>query len=447
MIKKNKVKLIRVNLLSPVLPRIKATKDWLYRYIKYFRLGRFKDRTRVPRKWWFPVLSLKINRDENERKRQHEETSRTVNRALIGLTVFCLFCVLTLSTSDLVLLTTDAVIKLPFANIEVDFNTFIVIAPIILTGLLIYLHIFYGHLRLIDKPEEDSQMPVLFNLPYRGAQILSLFLIYWQTPFVLAFFFWKSIPQPNAAVPFFVMIITTAILVFIQIRRRHAEYRSKNRYLWYIIIYLIFVFIDKSIVTLQGKPIYNSFLGEHIKIHQIKILHPLFVFPFKRKLQLEGADLSKVNLEGFNLSQSDLRNVNLSHAQISGAFLEQADLRGANLTSVVGRGTHFTEADLEQAIIEKANLERAVFNQANLRNASLKGANLRRAMFRRSILIKVILVEADLREADLSYANLLKSDLTNAKLDGAFIKHTILKQPVSKASGPSQEQKKSMERK
>lgn len=87
-------------------------------------------------------MPLKINRDENERKRQHEETSRTTRRAMLGLTALCLFCVLALSAGDVKLLATNAAIKLPFANVEVDFKTFLVTAPIMLTCLLFYLHIF-----------------------------------------------------------------------------------------------------------------------------------------------------------------------------------------------------------------------------------------------------------------------------------------------------------------
>ena len=449
-ISEEQIKLISVNLLFPDPKELKI-KRFKLKEKKYMESmfpqktlsEKLKDRAKTPAKWWFPILPIKINRDEDERKRQHEETSRTVRRAMLGLTALCLFCVLALSAGDVKLLTTNAAIKLPFANVEVDFKTFLVTAPIMLTGLLIYLHIFFGHLRLIDKPEEGSQLPVLFNLPYRNAQLLSLFMLYWQAPLVLAFFYWKSIPQPNAATPFFVLLFTTFFMVFLQIRRRKAEYRYQNRYLWFLLIYLIFVFIDKSIVLFQGKPVSNSFLGEHVKIYKVKILYPLLTFPFARELQLAGADLSKSNLEGFNLNHADLRNANLSQAQISGAFLEKADLQGAIMTGVVARWSQFTGADLSHAVIEGANLEAAVFNNANFYSAKLKGANLRRAQFRRAVLVNASLVETDMRDADLNHANLFKADLTGAKLDRSILENTILKKERSSPNAPKQKQKKS----
>lgn len=514
MMSEKQLKLIRINILFPDNIKLKIKRFELREKRKHLEsyhpefskntlLGRFKDRTKAPGKWWFPVLPLKINRDENELKRQHEETSRTVRRALLVLTAFCLFCVLALSAGDVKLITTNASIKLPFANIEVDFKTFIITAPIMLTLLLVYLHIFYGHLRLIDKPDEGSQLPVLFNLPYRNAQLLSNFMLYWQVPLVLVFFYWKSIPQPGAAVPFFVMLFTMFFMVFLQIRRRSAEHRYRNRKLWFILIYLIFVFIDKSIVIVQGKPVSNSFLGENVKICRVKILHPLLTFPFNRKLQLAGANLSKTNLEDFNLSHADLRNANLSQARISGAFLERADLEGATMMDMVARGTHFTGADLSHANIDSANLEEAVFNSATLSEAILNNANLSRARIsgaflekaklrgavmtsvvargsqftgadlshtniersdlegavfnsanlykanlnganlRGALFINASLVEADICDAELDYAYFLKADLTNAKLDRSLQKNTTLKKKKSPAAAPNRTQKKS----
>jgi len=422
--------MICVNLLEPRRKyEITGIKGKLYYLTK-----RVKNRDMAPRMWWFPVMKLKINKDEVALKRQHEETSRTVRRGILGLTALCLFCILTLSVSDITLLTTNAVIKLPFANVEVSFRTFLATAPLMLTCLLVYLQIFYGHLRLIDKPDEDSQLPALFNLPYKSAQLLSHFLIYWQAPIVLAFFTWKSLPQPNAAVPFFVMLITTAFLVFLQIRRRRASYRYKNRYLCLILIYILLVFVDKSIVMFQGKPISNSFLGK-----KGTIFYPIFGFPFQRNLKLSGEDLSNANLDYFNLSNADLSNANLSNARLTGAFVEYANLRHAILNSVVAQKGNFTGADLYKASIQNARFEEAVFDGANLRNAQIKDSNLRKAFLQYANLIKANLTGTDMRDADLRNANLLKADLTNTKLEGANLKGTILTKPIT---APTQTKKK-----
>ena len=354
------------------------------------------------------------------------------------MTAFSLFCILALSASDIALLTTNAKIKVPFANVEVAFRNFIVFAPVMLMGLLIYLHIFYGHLRLIDAPDVDSQLPVIFNFQYRSARILSSFLLYWQAPIVLVVFYWKSIPQPNSVFIFFFMLITIFYLIFLQIRRCPGERRKRqNPLLWFILLYISIVFADKIIVLVQGKSVSNSFIGK-----QNSVLNIIFGLPYQRKLQLAGANLADADLSGFDLSYAYMRNVNMKGAKLSRANMDHADLSGANLISIKASYARFYEANFSDAIMNEANLEGSVLSQANLRNASLRKANLRFAIIQGADLSGAIMIKADLRDADFTRAILINVNLTGCKTEGAFIRGEKLSDFISPISTTSNKESK-----
>jgi hypothetical protein len=114
------------------------------------------DPDKRPRIWWFPPSS---RRDDvlrvSEAARQdyhkvvqqaHEKFSETVQRAMLSLLGFALFCLLiTFSAPDSTLLVADPTIKMPFADVQVSFQSFLILAPSLLIIVTLYLHIFYGY--------------------------------------------------------------------------------------------------------------------------------------------------------------------------------------------------------------------------------------------------------------------------------------------------------------
>jgi hypothetical protein len=105
---------------------------------------RLADRTKWPRNWWWPAPK-KIDLSEEDWKKQHDEISKALNKLLLVLIGFCFFCGLALGKPDRYLLASDAMIKLPFADTELSFVTFLIIAPLVLTALSFYLHFFVGY--------------------------------------------------------------------------------------------------------------------------------------------------------------------------------------------------------------------------------------------------------------------------------------------------------------
>jgi hypothetical protein len=76
----------------------------------------------------------------------HEKFSETVRLTMLSLLGFALFCLLiTFSTPDSSLLVADPTIKMPLADVQVSFQSFLILAPFLLIVVTLYLHIFYGY--------------------------------------------------------------------------------------------------------------------------------------------------------------------------------------------------------------------------------------------------------------------------------------------------------------
>jgi hypothetical protein len=105
---------------------------------------RLADREKWPRQWWWPVPE-ELNLSDETWRKQHDEISKAINKLLLVLIGFCFFCGLALGAPDRSLLASDARIKLPFADTEISFVSFLFVAPLVLTALSFYLHIFAGY--------------------------------------------------------------------------------------------------------------------------------------------------------------------------------------------------------------------------------------------------------------------------------------------------------------
>jgi len=146
---------------------------------------RLADRTRWPRKWWRP-LSEKIELTDEELKRQHDEVSKAIDKLLLALIGFSVFCELALGAPDRSLLASDAQIQLPFANNSISFVAFLIIGPLVLIAFSFYLHIFVGYWIALSRQVQSNLsrpglgstnrgLPFVFNLQGRTAAWLSSF--------------------------------------------------------------------------------------------------------------------------------------------------------------------------------------------------------------------------------------------------------------------------------
>lgn len=186
---------------------------------------------------------------------------------------------------------------------------------VVFTALAFYIHIFVGYWIDLERnrpgvhssERPHPELPFIFNLEYRTPTWLSYFLFYWLVPIMLALFFWRASPRPQAPA---LMLFTSCLLpvfLFLQLRRRSDRtHRIGTFVLWFAFVCSILGTIWASSTLLSG------------------------VWP-ARILYLPDVDLNKQDLRFLNIRKAHLTRANLSGANLSGANLTGANLTGANL--------------------------------------------------------------------------------------------------------------------
>ncbi len=350
-------------------------------------ISRLADRTRWPRKWWYPVVTVPED-DIEALNEDHAETSKTVRKTMFTIIGYSLFCLLALGQPDIQLIANNATIKLPFANVDVSYREFLLIGPTILLVLFAYLHIFVGYWVILSRVPKIKRVPFLFNLPFTGARITSAFLLYWLVLLVLLVFSWKTLPHSSGSLMRLVTILVALVIIGLQIRRCPENRREGNNKRWCLGAFLFFAMW------------LSQYLGTSERY--------LFTSPI-RALNLYKANLSNQDLKGVILNQADLREADLSGADLSGAYLIQTNLIVADLSDANLRRVNLSDANLSDA-----NLRGVDLTWADLRGVDLSGANLSDANLRGVSLSDANLSDANLRGVDLSEIKLRVADLSGS---------------------------------
>ena len=322
-------------------------------------------------------------------QKQHDEVSRAINKLLLVLIGFCFFCALALGAPDRELLASDAQITLPFANAQISFVSFLVIAPLILTALSLYLHIFVGYWTALSgcRPASSSSdtsrsnLPFVFNLPYRTATWLSDVLFYWLVPITLSAFVWKTLPRSESSRLIVLASAFVMVFLFLQIRRR-PPLRSKfsSAFLWML---LLFSIVGTAYVALSKgfTPLHRQLRLRKADLRNQDLRFVNFVGAQMEEADLAGADLAFAQLNGAYLYSANLKGAKLHHADLTGAVLSFAQLKGADLSDAALRGAYLTSSDLTGGDLTGADLTKAILEGADLKAAHLSRADLNYARY------------------------------------------------------------------
>jgi hypothetical protein len=105
---------------------------------------------------------------------RHREVSESLNRSMLALLTFCLFCWLTLGSPDRMLIVDDPTIKVPFIDVALSFSSFLIVAPFLLVVFAIYLHVFFRERMELEAALVDHggsrRAATLFNLDSPAAR-------------------------------------------------------------------------------------------------------------------------------------------------------------------------------------------------------------------------------------------------------------------------------------
>ena len=337
---------------------------------------RLRDRNRWPRCWWWPVRSERAADKGTDWSTQHKEVSQTILRTMLTVVAYSAFCLFTLATPDSEIL--ENKIKIPFANMELNFIDFVFIGPAILVGLLVYLHIFVGYWHEIPSQTLGRPVPYLFNLEGKVPRFASSFLFYFLLPIVLYSFIYKAHPHTNTRFLELVAAIVTVGLVLLRIRRwedsQQDRRRTSYRLLWLALGCFVLVSVFDALSLIQQVVVRADRLETEPRSLRVRGLD--LAKQDLRKLDLARYDLTMANLQGANLQGLDLSNMDLSKANLRDANLEGARLVGSDLSHV-----HLGNSNLRNAILDSA-----LIRLVHLGDADLRGASLRDAFFENPLL-------------------------------------------------------------
>jgi len=305
----------------------------------------------------------------------HEKFSETVRLAMLSLLGLAFFCLLiTLGTPDSALLVADPTIKMPFADVQVSFHSFLILAPFLLIVVTLYLHIFYGywldleqnyqHLTRSRESNEPSieRLPMLFSLDHPVPRLLTTFIFYWLVPLVLLTITWKAMARAQWGVPLvFLTGLVTITLVFLQIRRCPASQRQLNRSRWGVMVLIAGCI---AAVTFKSSA---DLLDVNDEPWRWGARSKLVVVPqwLPRPLNIFRADLKDKWLARVNLRDADARFANFQGAALWGAALRDAALQGVDLREV---------QNLMQKQLQSANIDEHTRLPPNLQRPLPAGA-------------------------------------------------------------------------
>lgn len=405
---------------------------------------RLADRDKAPRQIWFP-LDERASYIEKGDEKQHGELSRSINRVVLVLVGYCFFCALALSTPDVSLIASGASIRVPFANTEVAFSSFLTLGPAVLLGIAFYLHIFVGQLaKLSLRVLGGQRLPFAFNIDTIAGRWFAEFAFYWLVPLMLHGFAYKASPRP-AEGPLLAALSWLGTLLFLLLQTRRAAYRPPSAYSRVV---RVGVLVGTLVAAFSLATGHNMFRRQ------------LYLFGVElngedlRRVSLSEAIMAEAHLSKADLTGTRMRNADLTYADLSVAKMGAADLRGAFVGGANFHGAELRHADLRDTMALTYRpllpLEREAggilqteagdflavksrpsayeksprapdFTNANLTDADLRRATLQGGDFRGAIVRGASFVDTDLRDANLSELDLSGIDMTRARLEGAWL--------------------------
>jgi hypothetical protein len=294
-----------------------------------------------------------------------DQTAATITRIMLTFVGVAIFCLLSLLTPDVALLTGGERLNVPFAG-PVSFLGFIVVGPAVLIALRVYLQIYIEHWRRLEPIRRRLQAPSVPTLvPLRNPLLRSFagFVLFLLLPLTMLAFTWKAA----------MLHVWGSVLLCVTVAVATSHLVLFPRWSW-----RARALLTAGTTILVATAVYGAGpLSRPANLFRADLSNQ-----WLPASHLESANLRFANLAGANLASADLEGANLEGADLADARLENADLAGANLESANLEGADFgfmpnlAGVDLEWAKVPGASLVAAHLAGANLRFANLAGANL-----------------------------------------------------------------------
>lgn len=370
------------------------------------------------------------------------ESSQNARPAFLSILLSCVLIILTvISTPDHALLSNASLALLPDLSINIPAASFFWVAPILLLGLYVYLH-----LQMFGIGETLASLPAVFPdgtpldrraYPWIGTkllrmkggwkrlqfeEILTILLLWGTVPATLLAIWIRYLPLRDWLVSgVHVVLITGCASAAMRFFEQTASTMSCGR-----------------MQLTRRRPLLCILAAMLTAVTLGVGLFPIVFDANPRKIGFFVVDIRASELKGMDLRKKDLRYATASKSDVSGSDLRDSDLRRADF-----QRSRFEGADLESARLDRTDLDgsdfqnaclrKAVLMDADLEDADFRGAYLGLADLRTPLLTRGNFADANLQGANLRGAVLAQADFSGASI-GCFVAHR--KEPDSVVECP-----------
>ena len=380
------------------------------------------------------------------------ESSQNARPAFLSILLSCVFVILTVfSTTDAALLANASLALLPDLSLDIPAASFFWVAPFLLLGLYVYLH-----LQMSGIGETLAELPAVFpdgtplekraypwmatNLlrmkggwpSFRLEELVAIVLLWGVVPLTLTAVWVRYLPLRNwvlsgVHVALIVLCVWAAMRLFAQtvltMSRGRLRMRHPRTSLWGLAALLIVatLAVGWAPIVFDANPRRIPSPGHRRPGCQPGRRHPAPQGPAlcggarrqadQRRRPRRRSQPRRLPARGVRRRRNGERpagRTDLDGADFRNACLRKASLKDADMEDADFRGAYLGLADLRSPLLAHADFEGANLQGADLRGAFLTGANFAGANLRCFASHKKEL-----------HPQVECADLTGAKLDGA----------------------------
>ncbi|MBY5484658.1 pentapeptide repeat-containing protein [Rhizobium leguminosarum] len=418
-----------------------------------------------------------------------ESLTRLLRNNLLIYSVFLMYCVFIVATTDDIDFVVSKQIEMPIINLTLPLAGTYIAAPLVV--LILHFNILYLYISLNKQANSvgvslreirlnaDRKDVMLFqerfylynflvnsyydpksSLPWL-VRLLCDFIIYFTPVAVLLMFQLRYIPSHDYVVTMWhkMLILLGALAVMASV---HSNARVRGTFISYIlsgafcfvVVYAaIFIAIppDDPLETSWNKNIIHAVFGPDIIYGDVHWDVDSFVprvlpesLRFRTRLLRRNLDLSQRRIyEAIpsdeikaayvtmgrtrkELMEREARGINLSEADLRFANFRSSDLMFANFSGANLTGANFTSANLYKAEFSKAKMLAADLQDADLQRATLRGADLSGASFYQAQAMGADFISSSLVGATLVEADFRGAVLAYSNMSAALISNASL---------------------
>lgn len=353
------------------------------------------------------------------------ECPKKINNLIIILISFSLICILALLRDDQIGIKAGITTKLPFASVEVDSGSFLLVGPSIIIFITIYLHMYVQQWHNCNN--HDQKNFCILKNDSKLARFFCIFFSFGLSPTILLFFYLLSRGKPdysNFTGFCFSLTFGLMLILFFAYRKMWRAWIASVTFSFFFLGVMCYLFSENFDLTnyiplrLQGAEMKNHNLSKfNLKGMNAESANFKNCVFYQQNIQFskcKQTTFDDSNLFEANLNYSDLGSASFINGELTGTWMIETGLSNAKFNNAKLIKSHLYKATLEGANMDNADLTNAFFNNANLRFSSMRCAKLIKANFSFADMTNV-----DFDNADMEDAIIFKANLSNAKLGGS----------------------------